>query len=288
MLMAQGSPTGVYEMSTKTNAQILAVITEMLNKGIVPWRKPWTGAKPRNADGRAYTGINHILLSCSGYELPRWLTYNKARALGGNVKQGEKGTHVIYFNMFDTIDKTTGKKLSVPVLKLYTVFNESQCEGIKLPELSAPKIVEAESIVQGYKDCPTIKYGYSVAAYQPSTDTVMMPSAHQFESTDKYYSTQFHELTHSTGSKDRLNRDGITKMDFFGTSQYSFEELIAEFGSAFLCSESGIDNTLEHSAAYIDGWLNAFSKDPSMLVKAASKAQKAADYILGTQSAELV
>ena len=280
--MSERNSHGDYEMGNRTNDQILATITEMLNKGDIPWRKPWTGAKPRNADNRPYSGINHILLSCSGYELPRWLTYNKAKQLGGNVKTGEKGTHVIYFNMFDKI--IDDKKASFPVLRIYSVFNESQCEGLKLPELPQPKIREAESIIQCFKNRPVIKYGYSSASYSPIRDEVCMPSIQQFSSSNEYYSTMFHELTHSCAHETRLNRKLDTN---FGSTDYSFEELIAEFGSAFLCAESGIDNTMENSAAYIQGWLKAFAKDPGMLIKAASKGQKSADYILGTQSVEI-
>jgi len=275
---------GVTEMGNKSQEQIIDAITGMLDKGIIPWKKTWKGAKPRNADGRAYTGINHFLLACSGYELPRWLTYNKAKELGGNVKQGEKGTHVTYFNMSEKVDEVTGKISKFPLLRIYTVFNESQCENIELPEIPQPKLIEAESIIQGYVNKPKITLGFSHASYSPSSDSVFMPAIHQFDSANAYYSTFFHELIHSTGHKDRLSRKSLTEYDGFGGMNYSEEELVAEFGSAFLCAESGIDNTIVNSAAYIQGWLKAFKDNPNMLIKSASAGQKASDYILGSKS----
>ena len=144
-------------------------------------------------------------------------------------------------------------------------------------------LLDAEDIVKGYRGGPKITYGHDAAAYSLSADTVLMPSKTQFKEIGEYYATLFHELAHSTGSEKRLNRPSmISGGGFSGKSTlYSEEELIAEFTSAFACNLAGIDNTLDNSAAYIKGWMKAFKDNPAMITNAASKAQKALNYILG-------
>ena len=128
---------------------------------------------------------------------------------------------------------------------------------------------------------PEIRHGEASAYYQPANDFVNMPKPELFDAEPEYYSTLFHELTHSTGHADRLNRDGITKLAAFGDDNYSQEELVAEMGAAFLCGHTGIENqTIENSAAYIDGWRKKLSADKKVVVYAAAQAQKAADFIL--------
>lgn len=264
----------------KSHDAILDVIKGQLEAGTIPWRKTWNMPRPRNADNRSYSGINYFLLSFSGYEDPRWMTFNKAQSLGGCVKKGEKGKHIVFFNFLEKTDSVSNAIKKMPILRIYSVFNLAQVEGVELPQLGEEKKVEAESIVKGYRGCPKIEFGFESACYFPSQDRVNMPSLSQFGSRDEYYSVLFHELAHSTGAKDRLNRKGIVNFDKFGTEQYSEEELIAEMTAAFLCAEAGIDNTLQNTASYIKGWLKFFDSNPNVLVSAASKAQKAANYIL--------
>ena len=109
-----------------------------------------------------------------------------------------------------------------------------------------------------------------------------MPKANLFQSDEEYYSTLFHELTHSTGHASRLNRYEISKMSPFESQDYSKEELVAEMGSAFLCGHCGIEpSVIENQAAYIQNWLKKLQSNKKWLVYAAAKAQKAADFILG-------
>jgi antirestriction protein ArdC len=109
-----------------------------------------------------------------------------------------------------------------------------------------------------------------------------MPSIGLFRSSEEYYSTFFHELTHSTGHKSRLGRDGFESVQSFGSESYSKEELVAEVGAAMLCGVTGIENrTLGNSAAYLKTWIERLKSDSRLIVTAASAAQKAADYILG-------
>ena len=259
-------------------------IIDKMSKGDIPWRKAWTGANPRNGKtGHKYSGINMFILSMSGYADQRWYTYKQATELGGQVKKGEKSTSVIFWTMFNTEDDN-GKSKTVPVLRYFNVFNHEQIEGLKSDDTPQESIVDAEKLIEGYMGKPATLYGSSFAAYSPSQDRVTMPSREQFNTIDEFYGTLFHEYAHSTGHKDRLNRKTLTESTKFGSDVYSEEELVAELTSAFLCNHAGIDNTIDNSAAYIKGWMKAFKDNPKMIVQAASKAQKAADYILGVSA----
>jgi len=109
-----------------------------------------------------------------------------------------------------------------------------------------------------------------------------MPARGLFTSTEEYYSTLFHELTHSTGHASRIGREGIEELNTFGSESYSKEELVAEMGAAMLCGVTGIaPATLQNSAAYLKPWIERLKADSRLLVSAASAAQKAADYIRG-------
>jgi antirestriction protein ArdC len=159
-----------------------------------------------------------------------------------------------------------------------------QCEGLDLPALETRKvdvIAEAEAIVATMPSPPSISYdgGYQ-AYYGPLTDSIHLPNRNGFDSASEYYSTLFHELGHSTGHQSRLNRPTLTEVVPFGSETYSKEELVAEFAAAFLSGVSGIEATINNSAAYINGWLKKLKSDPKLVVLAASQGQKAADHIL--------
>lgn len=107
-----------------------------------------------------------------------------------------------------------------------------------------------------------------------------MPDPQHFCSREAYYSTLFHELTHSTGHEDRLKRSTLMDLCKFGDTNYSKEELVAEMGATFLCAICGIENsTIDNSAAYLRGWLAALRHDKKLLITAAAQAQRAADFI---------
>lgn len=271
-------------------------IIDQLEKGVVPWRKTWNfnGDSFKNIRGNEYSGVNVLLLSMStmskGYSSPYWCTYKQAVDLGGHVKKGEKATLVIYWKM---LEKDTGKtdennnpiKKTIPLLRYYNVFNIEQTENIpvnKLPKTETKDINPIESceqIIKSYKDKPIIDIGKP--AYVPCLDKITMPNIQNFEKEEYYYSTLFHELVHSTGAAKRLNRDGVSKIDRFGSEQYSKEELIAEIGACFLCNKTCIENiTIENSGAYVQSWLSALNDDKRLIVNASSKAQHAVDYII--------
>jgi antirestriction protein ArdC len=275
-------------------------IIAQLEKGVVPWQKPWQGGEqmPRNlVSGREYRGVNVFLLHAMCYESPFWLTYKQASALGGHVKKGEHACPVVFWKRLDVTDNTepTGKK-AIPFLRYYSVFNVAQCEDIppdKIPVLNGSQrehcpITEAENIVAAMPKKPEIRHGGGRACYSPSLDCVTIPKPEQFVSGQDYYSVLFHELTHSTGHASRLNRKGVSGSDgewsAFGSTPYACEELVAEMGAAFLSGHAGIvERTLDNSAAYIQSWLARLKEDRRLIVQAAAQAQKAADFILGKQ-----
>lgn len=280
-------PRNVYE-------RITARILRQLEEGTVPWRKTWIGGEqghPRNlASGHYYRGINPFLLACTPYESPYWLTFNQAKKLGGCVLKGEKSTPVIFWKWWEKENSKTGEKEKFPLLRYYNVFNVAQCDlpsdklptDAPVPEFDFEPIAACVSVVSHMPSPPAIEHGGVAAAYRPSTDTVQIPKPERFERPEEFYSTLFHELTHSTGHESRLNRPGITSLISFGSRTYSKEELIAEMGATFLCGHCGIENAvIENSAAYIAGWLRKLRDDNRLVVHAAAAAQKAADYILG-------
>ena len=241
--------------------------------------------------GKPYRGINVFLLASQGYESRYWLTFNQANKLGGHVKKGEHSSLVTFWHMGEEKvirDADGNERKSRPfLLRFYRVFNVCQTEGIaeKLglgkTGHRAASIEQCETIVSGMPNRPATEQS-DRAWYRPSTDTVGMPARGLFNSSEEYYSTLFHELTHSTGHASRLGREGIEQLNTFGSERYSKEELVAEMGAAMLCGLTGLTpKTLENSAAYLQSWLGVLKSDSRMVVTAASAAQKAVDYILG-------
>lgn len=280
---AKDGKLNVYEIITE---QFLSA----LDKGIVPWKKPWVSRNERHTNlksKKAYRGVNQMLLDISamtaGYSSPYWVSFKQAKDMGGSVKKGEKSTLVTFWKIIE--DKADPTK-KIPLLRYYRVFNVEQCEGIedKIPAASTEKrehtpIEEAEAIWQGMKDAPGLTFGGDRACYSPLSDKVSMPYAEDFVGDEAYYATLFHEIVHSTGHETRLKREFGPR---FGDEKYSKEELIAEFGAAFLCNEAGIlAATFDNSVAYIQNWKSKLSAEPKWVVQAAGQAQKAADYILG-------
>jgi antirestriction protein ArdC len=268
-------------------------IIKQLESGVAPWRRPWRTGTPANlVSKKEYRGVNVFLLAFQGYGSRFWLTYRQAQALGGNVKKGEHGSKVVFwkFDEFRKENAETGETENCKsvLLRYYVVFNLDQCEGIESPEpvLAIHPIEQCESIVRSMPIPPGFEQD-SRACYWPSTDTVGMPARSAFHTAEEYYSTLFHELTHSTGHPSRVGREGIMNHNPFGSEDYSKEELVAEMGAAMLCGVAGIESrTLGNSAAYLQTWIERLRSDSRLIVSAASQAQKAADYILARTAAE--
>jgi antirestriction protein ArdC len=286
MVMAKESKTP-YEHITET---ILAA----LESGNVVWQKPWQTRTPANAiTGKPYRGINPFLLMLAGnYTDHRWVTFKQAQELGGSVRKGEKGVWIVYSSPTVKKDKVTGDVVgSYWLMRSYVVFNVEQCDGLEklqpLDELRNSDVdpnILAENIWARYQGAPEVKTG-AYAAYIPSQDVIIMPPREDFDSNAHYYATLYHEGGHSTGHGSRLNRKSVVESDGFGGYVYALEELIAEFTAAFLIAEAGLEApTRENTVAYIQNWMQVLKADPTMVVKAASAAQKAADWIMGVNT----
>lgn len=290
----------------KANDKIFEMVTDRIIKemeqGIVPWQKPWNGTGMgcvSHMTGRPYSLINQMLL---GFRAGEWLTFNQCKAEGGSVKAGEKGSFVVFWQTSwtkkVTVEDEDGneveKKVVVdghPMLKYYTVFHIDQCEGIKpkhekeTTKYENDPIDEAENVVGlyfGRETCRLDVRNSDKAFYSKSMDEVVVPTMEQYEVVEEYYSTLFHEMVHSTGHKDRLDRDTLTKSAAFGSDVYSREELVAEMGSAFMMAKLGISNekAFKNSVGYLQGWLKALQDDKKMLVVAAGRAEAAVNFIL--------
>jgi antirestriction protein ArdC len=270
----------IYEMVTSK-------IIVALSKGSTPWLKPWNGKStggilPFNAvSGRPYNGINLLILGTSDYSSLGWLTYKQAASIGGNVKRGEKGTTIVFWQFNKGKDKDTGEVKVIPFAKAYTVFNVEQCEG-----LDASKIIVPPPAVAGAswandvaaKHGAKVAHGGDRAFFNVTNDYIRIPSAADFKTPEAYQATLAHELTHWTGHEKRLSRQFGKR---FGDNAYAFEELVAEIGSAFLCAAHGVAlETLQHPA-YIAAWLDVLRTDNRAIFTAASKAKAAAEYLTG-------
>jgi len=235
---------------------------------------------------KPYRGINFFLLSMLNFDTPYFLTYKQAKKLGGNVRKGENGYPVVFWNLVDVKSEDDEVK-TVPFLRYYTVFNVSQCKGIEVPETSGDKldfnpVEKAEQIISDYKDCPEIGFDGDRAYYNKLDDKIQLPNKKQFETVENFYLTAFHEMIHSTDHESRLDRKELKSYCPFGSKNYSKEELTAELGASFLSAEAKIDSdsNIKNSTKYIQSWLKALSDDRKLIVNAAGKAQQAVDFVL--------
>ena len=269
-------------------AEISDRIIAQMEEGIIPWQKPWiTSSKAiSRSTGKPYSLLNQMLLGRPG----EYLTFKQCQEAGGKVRKGEKSSMVVFWKWIETEDEETGEKKEVPFLRYYNVFHIDQCEGITakhtmetaFPDGAEP-LEAAQEIIYDYLSREGVKLTHTEgdrAFYRPSTDEVVLPLRKQFMSTAEYYSTAFHELGHSTGHPKRLNR--LSKPSFFGSEEYSREELTAEIVAATLVNHVGLETStsLRNNAAYIQNWLKVLKDDKRFIVSAAGKAEKAVNLIL--------
>lgn len=281
---------------TLPKLDVYAMITnrfiELLEAGTIPWKQPWTSAGvPMNLiSKRPYRGINLWLLLSLQYERNLFLTWDQLKKIGGSVNQGEHGHIVVFWKSIKKVPEELDEKgdpKTTSMLRYYKVFNVSQCRDIPqgmvepLVEVEHDVLTDCEAIITSMPTCPPIKHKEQKAFYHVELDYINMPKKKSFSSSESYYGTLFHELVHSTGHEKRLGRKTVTEMNEFGSEPYSIEELIAEIGSAFLCSSAGIlEQEIEHSAAYLAGWLEKLRNDKRFIMQASGQAQRAADYIM--------
>jgi antirestriction protein ArdC len=287
-------------MQKRTDAHQIITdrIIAMIEAGAGEFKMPWhRSAKaplhtPVNClTKKRYRGINVLSLWASAeehnYASNEWGTYKQWQEKKTQVRKGEKATLVMFFKEFevhpDPDDETdNGRRL---VARASWAFNAAQVEGYEapvLPEDRGPieRIAIADTFVRGTG--ATIRHGGERAFFRPSEDLIQMPDEGLFlgdetRRREAYYSTLLHELTHWSGAEKRLNREFGKR---FGDKAYSFEELVAELGAAFLCGSLGITNEPRRDhAQYIGHWLSILKEDKKAISHAAARASAAADYL---------
>jgi len=285
--------------------EITGKIIAELEQGRVPWVQPWGAVTaplglPKNAaTGRAYSGINILILWCAvaerGFTGQTWLTFRQALKIGGHVRKGETGTTVVYADRFipyrerQRAADTGDEPGAIPFLKRFTVFNADQCEGLPAdiaPALSSIAdnqqsiLPQAEALIAATG--ADIRIGGAKAFYIPSADYIQVPPPASYFEPINWHRTVCHELGHWSGHESRLKRD---MTGGYGSPSYAREELIAEMCGAFVCAALSIVPTVRHSD-YLGAWLEVLREDNRAIIRAASAASKAADYLLAFRSAE--
>lgn len=283
--------------STEIKNKIAAMVADKIDStGLLPWDKGFISnyMTPINRiSKKEYRGINAVLLSCFGCGTNEFVTYKQAQTLGGKVKAGEHGLPVVWYSLWNCTqkkpyDKKTAKPDDkvAPLLKYSTVFEVSQCEGIE-PKRKAEEARstatrdDIQTWLNVFADNTTlaIEHTLDTACYVPSSHSVRIRDIGEFKTDDMYYSTLFHECTHSTGvALERFEPDNAK----FGSEVYAKEEVVAELGSLFMRDYFGVQGEREqdNSVAYVKGWSERIRKNPDWLISGANAAQKAFDYML--------
>jgi len=275
---------------------ITAQVISALERGFVPWHKPWREFKHINAfTHKAYRGINPLLLALEsekrGFHDTRWATFLQVSKNGGCVSAGSKSVHVVFWNWIVKPDSDNEEETKrFPMLRYYSLFNVEQTnlvENGKLPSFSDySHTIEnatdevAEGVYANMKNAPKVRLD-TKAAYIPMLDEVIMPPMDSFDNSASYYATLWHELVHSTAHDTRVGRKSS-----FEKEGYAFEELVAELGAMFVASGINYDILVDNSISYIGEWLKALRDNKNYIIKASREAQKAADYILGENEKE--
>ena len=272
--------------------EITNQIISDLEQGLPIWEKPWEKGFmgfPVNAFSKSfYSGVNTLILwlrqSRTGFETSQWITFLQAKKQGGSIKRGERATQIVFYKKLLVTDKESEEEKTIPLLKAHAVFNLSQTEGlehlIKKPSSKEEPLFQdvekAEQLIK--KSKADISFApIDQACYLPEDDKILMPKKEQFKTQEGFYSTMFHELSHWTAHKSRLERPMRGKKR---SKAYAFEELIAEISASFICCHLGFEYSTQHSA-YVKTWLEVLKEDKKAIFRASSKAQKATEFILG-------
>lgn len=264
-------------------------ITAQLEQGVIPWHKPWIvsgkACAISRSTGKPYSMLNQLILGKPG----EYATFAQIKQEGGRIKRGAKAQFVVFWKWIEQENKDNpGEIKKIPFLRYYNVFHLDDCDDLQPKhKTAAAQPLEpdaaANAIISDYLTRSGVKLEHRSgdrAFYRPSTDTVVLPEMEQFTERAEYYSTAFHELTHSTGHASRLNR--LTATAHFGNEEYSKEELVAEIGAAALVNHAGLEtsSSFRNSAAYVQSWLKALQNDKRLIVSAAGQAEKACSLIL--------
>lgn len=265
---------------------ISEIVIKSLENGAKPWVKPWFGTAGayNRVTKKTYSLLNQILLGKPG----EYATFKQWQALGGKIRRGEKSSFVVFWKLLEKEpdEDSESEKQVIPILRYYRVFHVEQVDGVKsLADNSAKTdlqpISDAENLFQSYLNREKICFteGES-ASYSPVLDRIMLPQLNQFISSEEFYLSAFHEAVHSTGHESRLNRSLVS----FSADRksYATEELVAEMGAYAIMHKLGIDtnDSSENSVAYLHDWAESIKADSHLIVNAASKAEKAVNFIM--------
>lgn len=277
-----------------------SIIQKMETSGanwVNPFNKSRNSLKPYNATtGKAYRGINTVLLNFTPFTSNAWASFNQWRAANCAVRKGEKASIVVFFSMLEKKNQQTGETDKFPMLKYFNVFNADQVDGDladkhRATNVAKPSDVETVAVADAIvaRTNAIIKHSNDPRAYYTGGgDYIHMPARECFEATptstatEAYYSTLFHELTHWTSHPSRCARKLGER---FGDHAYAFEELVAELGAAFLCAEASItrEPRADH-AHYLNNWLQVLKNDKRAIFRAASLARESSEFITGKKA----
>ena len=274
--------------------KIVAAIEAGANDYQMPWHKSVT--RPMNAaTGKPYHGVNVVALwsvaASRGFRSGHWATYRQWQTLGAHVRKGERGAVVVFYKSVvpekkgqdDDVEETIDQPRLIA--RASWAFNVEQIDGWEPPKPERPNEVEVRQNVEAFIAATRadIRHGGDIACYDRIRDIIEVPYPEQFvatktsSATEGYFSVVLHELTHWSGAGHRLARNLRAR---FGDERYAMEELIAEFGAAFLCADLGIANEPRPDhASYVASWLRVLNKDRTALFTAANKASVAATFL---------
>ena len=307
-----------YEKLTPEQKQIIDMVMANLENGTGLWKQGWMSNAPESAvTKKKYRGSNNMLLMLvammRGYDDNRWVTYKQMEENGWSFKTDENGkslgkgagVNVEFYSLRDRETKkpfdrsvldgmtkeeqdTYMKDNVYPLRRTYRVFNGSIIDGI--PEKTSlnidplTRVERADNFLKNWSENEAkIIHGGNDAYYSINADEIHLPKVSNFLSMQEYYSTALHEVGHSTGHKDRLNRDIANK---FGTPEYATEELRAEIASMFLGQEFGVtadENSVRNNSAYINTWKEKITENPNVLFTAIADADRIQRYIVAKE-----
>ena len=281
------------------NAEVYAAITEKIIANLETsgsWQKFWDLPSPVSLNGHFYRGINYLLLAGDQFKSRVYGTFGQIRENGGQVRKGEKSTLIVFWKKSESKDVVTGDTDRKFILRYYHIFNSEQAHfdekgKEKIAQLDKATIdrksanyLPAEQIISGFKGCPEIHYvdGEISPSYSPVADLITMPSENQFATAEDFFRVIYHEYCHASGHPKRLNRFEAFN-NSYGDELYSREELVAELCSSFLADRAGLTSRQRNSNAYIRDWASSLRDNQKWITWAASRAEKAAEHILGIE-----
>ena len=304
-------PASAAERSDAYYRKVADHLIDQIERGTAPWTQAWLPgekAMPRNVStGKAYRGGNSVWLASvaemRGYQDERWGTYKQVQDLGGQVRRGQRGASILFWQwetrklardgggrpVLDEEGKPVYEAVPLerPRSYPYTVFNAEQCNGLPRREPPAgaqawDAIEEAERVLK--QSGATIEHVRQDRVYYDlGRDLIVMPDKEQFSSGPTYYQSALHELGHWTGHPDRLNRETLIQGIRDGTSSpdYAREELRAEISSMITGDKLKLGHDPSRHAAYVGYWVQALKDDPREIYRASQDAQVISDYVLG-------